>query len=487
MQESHIRIVGLGAGGLDQLPLGMYKLLLEQQNVWIRTKDHPLVPELEAEGVKFQSFDSLYEKTSSFDEVYPAIAEALMHEAEQHGTIIYAVPGHPLVAEMTVQLLLNQPAVPVTIEGGQSFLDPMFTALEIDPNDGFQLVDGTALRPEELVMTQHIIISQVFDERSASEVKIALMERYPDDYPITVVTAAGTKEESLLTVPLFEADRMSGVSNLTAFYVPPVTEERMLYREFSTLRTVIRTLRGPDGCPWDKKQTHESLKRYAVEEVYELLEAIDEKDDDHIVEELGDVLLQVMLHAQIGEDEGYFDASDVIEHVTEKMIRRHPHVFGETKAEDAEEVLRNWEEIKKEEKQGSARESALDGIPAALPGLLRAAKLQKKAARTGFDWDEEAPIWGKVEEEIAEWKEELAAGNKEASGEELGDVLFAIVNAARFHKIDPEDALQQTNRKFARRFRYIEERLQEENRDIHKESLEDLDVLWEEAKSEERR
>ncbi|WP_147805104.1 nucleoside triphosphate pyrophosphohydrolase [Alkalicoccus halolimnae] len=487
MPEPHIRIVGLGAGDLDQLPLGVYKMLLKQEEVMIRTIDHPLVKELQQEGIAFHSFDNVYEKTDTFEEVYPAIAEELMKTAQEKGSIVYAVPGHPLVAEMTVQLLLHQPVVPVSIEGGQSFLDPMFTALQIDPNDGFQLVDGTDLKGDELAVTQHVIISQVYDAMSASNVKIALMERYPDDYPVTVVTAAGTAEESLVTVPLFEIDRTAGLSNLTALYCAPVTEEKQLYREFSTLRHVIRTLRGPDGCPWDKKQTHESLKRYAVEEVYELLEAIDEEDDDHITEELGDVLLQVMLHAQIGEDDGYFDIADVIEHVTEKMIRRHPHVFGETKAEDADEVLRNWEEIKKEEKQGESRESELDGIPKALPGLLQASKLQKKAARVGFDWGEEAPMWSKVEEEIAEWKKELEAGEKQAASEELGDVLFSLVNAARFHKIDPEEALQQTNRKFSRRFRFIEERLVQENRDIKKESLEDLDKLWEEAKLTERR
>ncbi|SDO59772.1 nucleoside triphosphate pyrophosphohydrolase [Alkalicoccus daliensis] len=487
MTNSHIRIVGLGAGEMDQLPLGIYKRLLQEKEVLIRTKDHPLVSDLEQEGVVFHSFDALYENTEHFEQVYIQIAEEVLAQAREKGEVTYAVPGHPLVAEMTVQLLLHQPEIPVTVEGGQSFLDAMFTALQIDPNDGFQLVDGTAMHPEDLMLTQHIIVSQVFDEMSAAQVKIGLMERYPDSYPVTVVTAAGTSEEKLLTVPLFEVDRVAALSNLTALYLAPVQEEQLLYREFSSLRQVIRTLRGPDGCPWDKKQTHQSLKRYAVEEVYELLEAIDEEDDDHIVEELGDVLLQVMLHAQIGEDEGYFDVADVIEHVTEKMIRRHPHVFGETDAEDAEEVLANWEEIKKSEKQGESRESELDGIPKALPALLQAAKLQKKAARVGFDWGEAAPMWAKVEEEISEWKQELTAGNEAAAVEELGDVLFAFVNIARFYKIDPEEALQQTNRKFSRRFRHIETRLQEENRSINEESLAALDELWEEAKKIERK
>lgn len=487
MNNSHIHVIGLGAGDIDQLPLGIYKQLLKTKEVLIRTKSHPLVSALEEEGVTFQSFDALYEKEDTFENVYMQIAEAVMQNAREKGAVTYAVPGHPLVAEMTVQLLLHQPEVPVSIEGGQSFLDPMFTALQIDPNDGFQLLDGTALHAEDLMLTQHVIVSQVYDEMSAAQVKIGLMERYPDHYPVTVVTAAGTSEEKLLTVPLYEIDRVTSLSNLTALYLAPVDKEELLYREFASLRQVIRTLRGPEGCPWDKKQTHQSLKRYAVEEVYELLEAIDEEDDDHIVEELGDVLLQVMLHAQIGEDNGYFDIADVIEQVTEKMIRRHPHVFGEANADNAEEVLANWEEMKKSEKQSEARVSELDGIPKALPALLQSFKLQKKAARVGFDWEEEAPVWSKVEEEIAEWKQELTAGNREAAVEELGDVLFSLVNAARFYKIDPEEALQQTNRKFSRRFRHIEKRLLEQNKEIAKESLEALDQLWEEAKDKEKR
>ncbi|PRO64397.1 nucleoside triphosphate pyrophosphohydrolase [Alkalicoccus urumqiensis] len=485
MNQPHITIVGLGPGGMDQLSLGTYRLLEQAGHRYFRTAHHPAARELEAEGMTFTSYDSLYENAVSFEEVYPAVAESVMKEAEKHGSIVYAVPGHPLTAEMTVQLLLRQPAVPVEIAGGQSFLDPMFQALGVDPNDGFQLVDGTSFSAESLDKLSHLIISQVYDEQSASGVKLQLMETYPDDYPVTIVTAAGSREESILQVPLYELDRAVTQNNLTAVYVPPVEDETIRYRDFPMLRDVIRILRSPEGCPWDRKQTHESLKRYAVEEVYELLEAIDEQDDDHIVEELGDVLLQVMLHAQIGEDNGYFDVSDVIEHVTEKMIRRHPHVFGEEKAEDAEKVLQNWEAIKQQEKQGGKRESRLDGIPQALPGLLRALKIQKKAAKAGFDWGDEGPMWQKVEEEIAEWKEEEKAGNEQAAAEELGDVLFALVNVARSRGIDPEEALQQTNRKFSRRFRYIESSLDSEGRTMEEETLDDLDQLWEKAKTEE--
>ena len=208
-------------------------------------------------------------------------------------------------------------------------------------------------------MTQHVLIGQVYDAFIASEVKLSLMEKYAYDHPVTIVTAAGSSLEKLRTVPLFELDRETEIDNLTTIYVPPVAEREGRLKEWSTFREIIAALRAPDGCPWDREQTHESLKRYLIEEAHELLEAIDQEDDEGIIEELGDVLLQVFLHAQIGEDDGYFAMEDVLQSVGEKMIRRHPHVFGDRDVEDSEEVLKNWQEIKKAEKPQA--ESLLDG------------------------------------------------------------------------------------------------------------------------------
>ncbi|SES40817.1 nucleoside triphosphate pyrophosphohydrolase [Salipaludibacillus aurantiacus] len=486
-----IHIIGLGAGDLAQLPLGIYRKLQASGEVFVRTEKHPVIQELIEEGMTFQSFDFVYEAHEQFEDVYREIVQKLLDEVKDRGTVTYAVPGHPMVAEATVQQLLREKGeIEVKVEGGQSFLDAMFNALKIDPVEGFQLVDGLQMRPEDLVLTQHIIVGQVYDSMSASAVKLSLMERLPDDYPVAVVTAAGTADESVVHVPLYELDRVAELSNLTAVYIPPVESETLLYRDFSKLRSIIRQLRGPEGCPWDKKQTHESLKRYLIEEAYELLEAIDEKDDDHLTEELGDVLLQVLLHAQIGEDEGFFNMEDVIERLNEKMVRRHPHVFGTVQAENAEEVTANWEDIKKQEKKENGRAedeitSLLDGIPASFPSLLKAYKLQKKAAKAGFDWGDEAPMWMKLQEEIAEWLHALKEGSYESAVEELGDILFAFVNLARYHKIDPEEALRQTNNKFERRFRYIEQALNKQGKAPENQSLEELDALWEEAKEKE--
>ncbi|WP_214885820.1 MULTISPECIES: nucleoside triphosphate pyrophosphohydrolase [unclassified Exiguobacterium] len=463
-----ITVVGLGSGELNQLPLGVYRHLKQQPLVWLRTKEHPVVRELESEGLVFDSFDSIYESSETFEEVYNQIVETLMNKCEEMA-ITYAVPGHPFVAERTVELLVERGA-DLHVLGGQSFLDAMFQALQIDPINGFQLLDATALDLERLQVTQHILIGQVYDGFVAGDVKVQLMERYPDEHPVTLVTAAGTTQERIEHIPLFEMDRVAEVNNLTTLYVPPLVDESYLAKDFATLKQIIATLRGPNGCPWDRKQTHESLRKYLLEEAYELIEAINAEDDNAIIEELGDVLLQVMLHAQIGADEGYFDIRDVIGSISEKMVRRHPHVFGDITVENASEVVKNWNTIKQAEK-GEKKQSHLDGVLIDQPSLMRAEQLQKKAAQVGFEWDDVSGAFTKLEEELNEWREELGDES------ELGDVLFSIVNIARYVGLNAEQALEQTNRKFKRRFEFIEV-----NGDLQQMTLEQMDELWNEAK-----
>jgi len=480
-----IEVLGLGAGDLEQLPMGVYKKLLGSSHLFLRTKEHPVVQELEKEGMTYSSFDSVYEKHDQFEAVYEEIVQTLLQKAE-HETVVYAVPGHPLVAERTVQLLLQygpENQVEISIGGGQSFIDALFASLKIDPVEGFQLLDGNALHVGQLQLEQHIFISQVYDQFIASNVKLTLMEKLPDDYEVFIVTAAGSKQEVIEKVPLYELDRNVSINNLTSVYVPPVVEEEILYKNFSKLREIIAILRGPDGCPWDKKQTHESLKRYLIEETYEVIEAIDSGDIDHLIEELGDVLLQVMLHAQIGEDDGYFSVDDVIEGLSAKMIRRHPHVFGNAKAENAEEVVQNWQAIKEQEK-GKSPSSLLEGVSKSQPNLLRAYELQKKAAKVGFDWQEITPALEKVKEELDEFIQELDGTDDglELAKKEFGDLLFAFVNVARFLNIHPEEALFETNEKFIRRFQYVEERVKESGRAFEEHTLEQLDKYWDDAK-----
>ncbi|WP_373323214.1 nucleoside triphosphate pyrophosphohydrolase [Alkalihalobacterium chitinilyticum] len=480
-----ITVIGLGAGELAQLSLGTYQILKKEKPLFLRTERHPVIEELKSEGLTYSSFDEEYEKHERFEDVYRSIVDILLAELETQAEITYAVPGHPLVAEETVQLLLREGKerdIHVEIQGGQSFLDPMFNALKIDPIDGCQIVDGTQLKREDLQIRQHIIICQVYDAYIASEVKLTLMDLLPDDYEVSVATAVGTSKETIITCPLYELDHVTELNNLTAVYVPPVENEQLLYKDFQKLREVIATLRGPEGCPWDQEQTHQSLKPFLLEEAYEVLEAIDEEDDDHLVEELGDVLLQVMLHAQIGEDDGWFTIDDIIQSITEKMIRRHPHVFSNQDAKDAAEVVANWEEIKRKEKKDERNGSALDGIPKSMPALMKAFEIQKKAAKVGFDWDDAAPMWMKLQEEIGEFFSEFKVNNEEKMKKELGDILFVVVNLARFYKINPEEALHMTNQKFSSRFKAIEDQLTEEGLTFADVTLEKMDEIWEKSK-----
>jgi tetrapyrrole methylase family protein / MazG family protein len=480
-----IEILGLGAGDFDQLPLGVYKKLINSKHVYLRTKEHPVVPELVKEGFDYTSFDSIYEKHDQFEEVYQEIVQTLFQLAE-NDPVIYAVPGHPLVAERSVQLLLEkgpEEGIEISIGGGQSFIDASLQSLKIDPIEGFQLLDGTALHSNQLQIDQHIIISQVYDQYVASDVKLTLMEKLPDDYVVYIVTAAGSKDEIIKKVLLYELDREFALNNLTSVYIPPVKDEKILLKNFSKLREIIAELRGPNGCPWDMEQTHESLKKYLIEETYEVIDAISSGDIDHLIEELGDVLLQVMLHAQIGEDDGYFSIDEVIEGLSAKMIRRHPHVFGDIQANTAEEVVQNWQEIKKEEK-GDKEQSLLEGVSMSIPNLLRAYELQKKAAKVGFDWQEITPALEKVKEELQEFENELNGTDDQEllAKKEFGDLLFAFVNVARFLDIHPEEALYETNEKFIRRFHFVEEKVKESGRKFEEHTLEELDQYWDQAK-----
>lgn len=253
---------------------------------------------------------------------------------------------------------------------------------------------------------------------------------------------------------------------------------------FEQLLSIMRRLRGPGGCPWDAEQTHESLTRYLLEETYEVIEAIDDKSPQHLKEELGDLLLQPVFHAAIAEESGDFTMRDIIDTLCEKLIRRHPHVFGDLDIKDSNAQIENWEKIKKEEK-GSERPSALSGIPNHLPALLRAHKISEKASRVGFDWEHSDQVFAKVMEELHEFEEAWAGGDPLRMEDELGDLLFSIVNLGRFLSLNPEEALRKTINRFQKRFSFVEDTLHGRGLQIQDTSFEELDQLWEQAKSEE--
>lgn len=489
-----ITVVGLGSGDPDRLTIGSLKRLQGATHRYVRTKDHPVVTWLEETGVTFHSFDEVYESKKDFPSVYKEIVERLLslsRSSNEGEEILYAVPGHPMVAEATVKLLrqrCSEEDILLNVIGGESFLDEAFVRLGFDPIEGFKLLDASEISGERLDPRLHTLIGQVYDEFTASDVKLSLMDIYPDDYPVIVGHALGVEGlEQIVHVPLYELDRVQGYGNLSLVYVPANNDEKLRIRSFQRLHEIVTILRSPEGCPWDREQTHQSIRKNLIEETYEVLETIDDDDPDHMREELGDLLLQIMLHSQMEEELGSFTAYDVIQELNEKLIYRHPHVFGDLSAEDAEAALQNWDAMKAEEKRrkGISPEelSALSGVPRDLPALMKAYKLQKKAAKVGFDWDTIDGVWAKLSEEIGELRQAIEENApKEDQALELGDVLFSVVNAARYVGVDPEEALSLTITKFVRRFNYVEDKLREIGKTPQDSNLSEMDLLWDEAK-----
>jgi len=406
------------------------------------------------------------------------------------GPVVYAVPGHPLLGEESVRLALRLAAeqgLSTRIISAPSFADLVAPALaaagELPDLAEWQVADGAALRKVWWNPDRATLIIQVDDGPTASRVKLALLEEYPEELPVCVVRRAGSAagDETVIRVPLYQLDRpeAGAYDHLTTIYVPPLPAagRRPGFREFVEL---VATLRSPEGCPWDREQTYASLKRFVLEEAYEVLEAVDSEDPDKLRDELGDLMLQVLMYAQLAAEDGYFDLRDVMAGTVDKLVRRHPHVFGDVAVEDADEVLRNWESIKRQEKP--ERTSVLDGVPKELPALMKALEVSKRVVKVGFEWGAFEDVLAKLDEETAELKAELADRNPQRLQEELGDLLFTMVNVARWLKVDPEEALRRMVERFSRRFREVERLAEAEGPPVAGRTLADLDRLWEQAK-----
>jgi tetrapyrrole methylase family protein/MazG family protein len=475
-----ITIVGLGPGDPRHLTREAWETLETASEIWLRTRHHPTVAGLPSH-LALHSFDALYEEAGDFSQVYEAIAAEVLRLGQRPEGVIYAVPGHPLVGEATVTRLLSPAAesgLAVRVVEGLSFVEPALTALRIDALSGLQVYDAVevaALHHPPLNPDLPALLAQLYSRALAADVKLTLMNQYPDDHEVALVRAAGTARQQVVRLPLYELDRQD-VEHLTTLYVPPLPG----VASFEGLQETMAHLRAPDGCPWDREQTHESLRGTLLEEAYEVAAAIDAGDLCALQEELGDLLLQVLIHTQIATEEGEFKMPSVIAGIDAKLKHRHPHVWGGREVSGTSEVLRRWEELKREEK-GEER-SVLDGVPAALPALQQADTYSRRAARVGFDWSNPDGVADKVREEIAEIE---AATTPEAREAEVGDLLFAAVNWARWLGVDPEVALRQANARFARRFRGMERVARERGLDMTAMDIDALEALWQEAKGQE--
>jgi tetrapyrrole methylase family protein/MazG family protein len=471
-----VHIVGLGPGAPGHLTEETRALLASGLPVILRTRHHPVVGAL-PELAKARDCDDLYASGGSFEAVYEAAAGRVL-EAASSGPVVYAVPGHPLMAEQSVVRLLalaRERGVGARVYAAVSYVDISAAALGLDLGT-VQLCDALDLRIDTW---RPALISQVYDRDTVTALKLRLLDTYPHDHEVSVLSALGTADERVRVVPLSELDHRA-YGYLDSVYVPAIAPLEDV-RRFDGLHHVIDRLHAPDGCPWDREQTHETLRPHLLEESYEALEAIDRDDPAALTEELGDVLLQVLMHAAVAERLEEFSFGDIVEHIARKLIRRHPHVFGEGTAATAEEVYQNWEALKQQEKP---RQSILDGVPTTLPALAASQSIQGRARRIGFDWpDVDGPL-EKLREELDELARASDASERE---DEFGDILFVAVNIADHLGIDAEQALRRANLKFRQRFGEVERLAVERGVDLKDLDLAGLDALWDEAKAAEHR
>jgi tetrapyrrole methylase family protein/MazG family protein len=481
-----ITIVGLGPGDGRYLTREAWQTLSQADRVVVRTKRHPAVADLPS-GMDVISFDDVYESAASFEEVYQRIAEAVLEMGRQAGPdgpeIYYAVPGHPMVGESTVTAIVGRAealGLKVRILDGLSFLEPTLTALGQDAFDGLQLFDALEVvgyNHPPLNSDQPVLLGQLYDRLVAGEVKMALMALYPDEHDVVLVHGAGTADQFLERVPLYAMDRSERIGHLTSLYIPPLPYAGSL----AALAETVAYLRGPEGCPWDQEQTSQSLRTGFLEEASEVLQAIDDENMEALREEIGDLFYHMVMQVQIAAEQEEFRLNEVIGGIISKLIRRHPHVWGDVEVADSGEVIRNWEAIKEQENHQSARDvSILDSVPLALPALARAQKIQQRVVNVGFDW----PDIGGVEAKIAEELQEIrTAGSPVERQKELGDLLFALVNWLRWQHVDAETVLREANARFEQRFRQLEQLARSRKLDLKEMSIDELEALWQEAKA----
>ena len=482
MEQQGITIIGLGPGDPNLLTRQAWEVIQASPELYLRTGRHPVVTGI-PHSKRVVTFDHLYVEGKTFETVYEQIVDQVIRLGSRPQGVVYAVPGHPYVAEATSPEIVRRAGalgISVKIIEGLSFLEPILTALELDPFPQISLVDAlelSAMHMPSFPTHAPAIIAQIHSRSIASDVKLNLMSIYPNEHPVKLIHAAGTSQQKVELLALYEIDRSDLTGDLTSLFVPDLG----LDTSFETFIEIIAHLRAPEGCPWDREQTHQTLRPHLLEETYEVLAALDSDNPQSLREELGDLLLQIVLHAQIASEYGEFTITDVLQGIHQKIIRRHPHVFGNIQLKDAEGVVKNWELLKEAERASNGQEgkSTLDGVALALPALAQAEQYQLRAARVGFDWPEVRGVIDKMIEELAEVRE---APDRSSQSEEIGDLLFTVVNLARWYKVDAESALRQANVRFRKRFNFIEERARVHGQSISDITLAEMEKFWQEAK-----
>jgi tetrapyrrole methylase family protein/MazG family protein len=486
-QKQGITLIGLGPGDPKSLTLEAWEWLKQIDVLYIRTLQHPTVAYL-PDHLSLISFDEIYETHERFEDVYQEIVERVLTLGKAVYGVTYAVPGHPFVAETTcpeIYRRANLEGIPVRVIDGLSFLEPTFRALGLDPFPNLVVADALGMSTSQTPQTSPstpVLIAQIYSRLVASDVKLTLMTVYPDDHPVRLVHGAGTVEERVEDLPLYEIDHSDHLGLLSTLLVPPLSP----YASFESFQEIIAKLRAPDGCPWDREQTHTSLRPFLLEEAYEALDALDRDDMADLREELGDLLLQILLHSQIASEEGDFNIHHVLEGIGSKLVRRHPHVFADLEVAGVSGMLHNWEQIKAEERQengDSAKKGLLDGVPRALPALSQVGEIIERIGRVGFEYlhSKGDPAYlreliGKFT--VAEVKE------KEHLLEEL---LLGLSALAYQHEMDAESILRAALSRFRKQFGLMEGAALAKNQSLVDLSPEEKEALWEKVTSEMRK
>lgn len=469
---------------------------------FVQTTEHPFIKSLDL-GDNFTSMDDLYISCEDYDELNRCIAGRLVEAAEFISTEGYGANfsdgGRKSVAYLTlgrvnpdllaaIRDIADSGKVNVEVMPFASFAESAYAAaLSYGHIAGQEfLCELPANRLKAIPDTEALYaITEIDSALTSGEVKLTLSEYFPDEYEVFFALPApdGCGYE-IKTRKLFEIDRMANYDAASVLLVPSKKDIDLPRHSVEGLMQMMRRLRAPGGCPWDAEQTHETLKKSLLEECYEVIDAIDRNDPDDLCEELGDLLLQIAFHVVIEEEHASFTLRDVATGITNKMIFRHPHVFGSVHVDGSDEVLVNWEKLKKQEKHQESVASAMDSVPKSFPSLLRAYKIQKKAADVGFDWHSAEEAMPKVHEEAEEVMEAIAAGDKAHIEDEIGDLFFAAVNVARLKKVDPDLALTAATDKFEKRFKLTEKLILKDGKRFEDMTLSEMDEYWEKAKEE---
>ncbi len=483
MMKPAITVVSLGPGDPKLLTLQTADVLRKSRCLILRTAHHRTADWLREEGVTFADFDALYDEYEDFDALHGEMARRLWAAASDKAVTFAVIDAQTDGAVRALRAACPEDGR-VTILPGVTMSDNCLALLpeQFDQSGKVRILpamDAVTAAPDPATP---LLVTELFDRVLASNLKLHLADLYGDEAEVVLFPSSAKINRKPIVIPMMELDRQRTYDHTVCLFVPAMSLSQRERYCFDDLLQVMHLLRRK--CPWDGEQTHESLRKYLLEEAYEAVGAIDEGDMDHLADELGDVLLQIAFHADIAQEVGEFSISDVTTAIVRKMIYRHAHIFGSVHCDTAEEVAQSWEKLKKAEKGLTTQASVLADVSQGLPALMRAAKVQKKAAQVGFDWDDAVGALPKIHEEADEVLAELEAGRD--PGEELGDLLFSCVNVARLAGQEPELLLKAATEKFIRRFTAMENLILSDEKSLEGLTLAEMDVYWNRVKAEQK-